>query len=189
MGIKCSVFIATSLDGYIARRDGGLDWLPGSDGPTSDGTASDGAGAEDHGYAEFYAAIDTLVMGRHTYELVRTFKPWPYSGKRVVVLSSAYPKMPMALAQDVEGTSESPRDLVQRLEASGAAHVYVDGGKTIQSFLNAGLIQELTITRVPVLIGEGIPLFGPLAHDIKLLHQATRAYANGLVQSTYRVGT
>jgi dihydrofolate reductase len=176
LGIRFSVFIATSLDGYIARKNGDLDWLPGSD-----ATASN----EDHGYQEFIATIDTLVMGRNTYELVLTFGEWPYRGKRVVVLSSRFPKQLTRLADGVEGTSAAPAELARQLAASGATHVYVDGGMTIQSFLQAGLIQDMIITRVPVLIGAGIPLFGPLAQDIRLRHESTRSFASGLVQSRY----
>lgn len=178
MSVKCSVFIATSLDGFIARKSGDLDWLPGSDGET---------GGEDYGFKEFFASIDTLVMGRNTYELALTFKEWPYRGKNVIVLSNGFPKVPKNLNESVKGTSSSPTELIQRLASSGSAHVYVDGGKTIQSFLQAGLIQNMTITRIPVLIGEGIPLFGPLAHDIQLQHVSTRAYENGFVQSKYKV--
>jgi len=178
MAIRCSVFIATSLDGFIARKNGDLDWLPGSDGDT---------GGEDHGYADFFASIDTLVMGRNTYELVLSFGEWPYHGKRVVVLSSRYPQSPTRLADEVEGTSVSPTEIVRRLESSGSAHVYVDGGKTIQSFLQAGLIQEMAITRVPVLLGEGIPLFGPLEKDIQLQLVSTKSFESGLEQSRYRV--
>ena len=178
MSIKCSVFIATSLDGFIARKDGSLDWLPGSDGVEGD---------EDYGYAEFFTSVDTLVIGRKTYELVATFTEWPYGGKRVVVLSSSYPKIPAMIAEGVVGTSCPPKELVQQLTQVGARHVYVDGGKTIHTFLRAGLIQEMTITRIPILIGEGIPLFGALAHDLKLLHLATRSFANGFVQSKYAI--
>lgn len=178
MAIKCSVFIATSLDGFIARKNGELDWLPGSDGE---------AGSEDYGFKEFYDSIDTLVMGRNTYELALTFKEWPYRGKHVVVLSSGFPKMPKKLSEGVEGTSMSPKELIHRLASSGSAHVYVDAGKTIQSFLQANLIQEMTITRIPILIGEGISLFGPLAHDINLQHISTRAFESGFVRSKYKV--
>ncbi len=175
---KCSVFIATSLDGFIARKNGDLDWLPGSDGET---------GGEDYGFNEFFMSIDTLVMGRKTYELALTFKEWPYRGKNVFVLSSSFPKVPKSLNEGVKGTSSSPEELIQQLVSSGSAHVYIDGGKTIQSFLQANLIQEMTITRIPVLIGDGISLFGPLAHDIKLQHLSTRAYESGFVQSKYKV--
>jgi dihydrofolate reductase len=175
---KCSVFIATSLDGFIARKNGDLDWLPGSDGE---------AGGEDYGFNEFFASIDTLVIGRKTYELALTFKEWPYRGKKVVVLSSGFSKSPKSLREEVTGTSLSPKELIQHLLSSGSDHAYVDGGKTIQSFLQANLIQEMTITRIPILIGEGISLFGPLGHDIKLRHLSTRAYESGFVQSRYTV--
>lgn len=178
MTIKCSVFIATSLDGFIARKNGDLDWLPGSDGET---------GGEDYGFKGFFMSIDTLVMGRNTYELALTFKEWPYHGKHVVVLSSSFPRTPKYLADGVEGSSASPEELMYRLALSGSAHVYVDGGKAIQSFLRANLIQEMTITRIPVLIGEGISLFGSLASDIKLQHLSTRTFENGFVQSKYKV--
>lgn len=178
MPLQCSVFIAASLDGFIARKNGALDWLPGSDGAT---------GGEDYGYHEFFQSIDTLVMGRKTYELALSFPKWPYTGKRVVVLSGRYSKTPSMLATDIEGTSSTPQELVNDLSARGARHVYIDGGKTIQGFLQAGLIQDITITRIPVLIGEGIPLFGPLAHDITLEHLATKAYSSGFVQSKYKV--
>ncbi len=178
VSIKCSVFIATSLDGFIARKSGDLDWLPGSDGVSR---------GEDYGYSEFFNSIDTLVIGRKTYELAATFKEWPYRGKKVVVLSSGYPRARINLADGIAGTSASPVELVRQLESEDSRHVYVDGGKTIQSFLQAGLIQELTITRVPVLIGEGIPLFGPLAHDLQLRHLTTKSFASGFVQSRYEL--
>ncbi len=176
---QCSVFIATSLDGFIARKDGALDWLPGSDGQT---------GGEDYGFGAFFESVDTLVIGRKTYDLVLTFPEWPYKGKRVVVLSSRYPATLTPLGENLSGASAAPHDLLRQLALEGARHIYVDGGKTIQGFLAAGLIQEMTLTRVPVLLGEGIPLFGPLARDLALHHLETRSFDNGLVQSRYRVG-
>ena len=178
MTIKCSVFIATSLDGFIARRDGDIDWL------TEVGGANE---SEDYGYKEFFDSVDTIVMGRNTYELALIFKEWPFAGKKVVVLSSRSPNVPANLSGEVEILSCSPAELVHRLSEQGARHLYVDGGKTIQGFLNAGLVQEMTITRIPILIGDGIPLFGKLDHDIKLQHVQTKAYRNGFVQSKYRI--
>ncbi|MBI3773056.1 MAG: dihydrofolate reductase [Gammaproteobacteria bacterium] len=178
MATKCSVFIATSLDGFIARKNGDLDWLPGSDGEM---------GSEDYGFNEFFTSVDTLVMGYTTYNLALTFNEWPYHGKHVVVLSSNFPKTPKKLAASVEGSSMPPKELIQRLATSGAAHIYVDGGKTIQGFLRADLIQGMTITRIPVLIGEGLPLFGPLPHDIKLQHLYTKDFESGFVQSKYKI--
>lgn len=174
---RCSVFIATSLDGFIARRNGDLDWLTG---PTEAG------GAEDYGYKEFFQSIDAIVLGRNTYETALRFKEWPYAGKKVVVLSSKSPRIPANLAAKVQILSGSPAELLQQLSEAGLRHIYVDGAKTIQGFLNAGLIQEMTITRIPVLIGDGIPLFAEAARDLKFRHVATKIYPNGFVQSKYQ---
>lgn len=171
--MKASVFIGTSLDGFIARANGELDFLPPG-------------GGEPHGYEEFMATVDALVIGRKTFETVLAFEEWPYGGKRVFVLSSRPLASPPPGAI-VEHLSGPPSDIVSQLAARGIGHVYVDGGVTIQRFLNAGLIQRLIITRVPVLIGSGIPLFGPLERDIALTHVTTRHYSSGLVQSEYVV--
>ena len=178
MTIKASVFIATSLDGFIARANGDLDWLTG---------AESSATEQDYGYQEFMDTVDTIVLGRNTFELVLTFDTWPYGGKKVVVLSSKPSAVPPHLVDSVEWLSLPPQRLVERLAAQGATHLYVDGGKTIQGFLNVGLIDELTITRVPVLIGTGVPLFGPLDCDVRLTHTATQQFENGFVQSKYRI--
>jgi len=176
--MKASVYIATSLDGFIARKNGELDWLPGSDGQD---------GGEDYGYHEFMNTVDRLVMGRNTYEMVLSFGQWPYRKKRVVVLSRRPVQIPAELAEMVESSSASPAQLFKELHESGAKHLYVDGGKTIQGFLNAGLIDEMIITRIPILIGSGIPLFGPLTRDQRLLHLETRSFDNGFVQSRYQL--
>lgn len=176
--IKCSVFIATSLDGFIARVDGGIDWLTGGAAPEN---------SEDYGYKEFFDSIDTLVMGRSTYEKVLTFADWPYGDKKTVVLSSGTLQVPQHIAGKVEVMSGEPSMVVRLLSEQGARHLYIDGGKTIQAFLRAGLIDELTITTLPILIGEGIPLFGSLDGDIKLEHLNTRSFDSGYVQSQYRV--
>jgi dihydrofolate reductase len=182
LNIKTSVYIATSLDGFIARADGGLDWLPGADG--EDGSET----REDYGYRAFMDSVDYLVMGRSTYEVVLGFgREWPYGKKPVVVLSSRPVDIPDRIADTVEWMSDPPDDVVRRLAERGASHLYIDGGQTIQGFLAAGLIQQLIITRVPVLIGNGIPLFGPLPHDIQLRHIETRSFASGLVQSRYEI--
>src|SRR5215212_2848090 len=178
VSIRTSVFIATSLYRFIARENGDLDWLTGVESASTE---------QDYGYQEFMDTVDTIVVGRNTFELVLTFDTWPYSGKKVVVLSSRPSAVPPHLVDHVEWLSLPPQQLVERLAAQGATHLYVDGGKTIQGFLNAGLIDELTITRVPILIGTGIPLFGPLSHDVRLTHIATRQFDNGFVQSKYRV--
>jgi len=167
-----SVFVGTSLDGFIARKDGSFDFLP--DDP------------EPHGFEEFLASVDALVMGRNTYETVARFDEWPYGDTRVVVLSSRPVDLSRAKGK-VEQMGGEPAEVVAKLEASGARHLYVDGGITVQRFLRAGLIQRLIVTRVPVLIGDGIPLFGALPRDVRLKHVATRSYPSGLVQSEYAV--
>lgn len=172
--MEVTVFVGASVDGFIARRNHDLDWLP------------DGGG-EPHGYEEFMAGVDALVIGRKTFEKVLTFDPWPYGSKRVVVLSSKPLDLSKVAGGKVEQMSGPPADIVARLAASGASDLYVDGGLTIQRFLRAGLVQRLIITRVPVLIGTGIPLFGPLPHDVRLAHIATRQFPSGLVQSEYQV--
>ena len=178
--MKVSVFIATSLDGFIARANGDLDWLAG-------GAREDSS--EDYGYKAFMETVDVLVMGRHTYEKVLTFGEWPYGSKPVIVLSSTLVHIPVRLAASVECMACPPSELVRRLAERGARHLYVDGGKTIQGFLEAGFIQQLIITRIPILIGRGIPLFGPLTHDIRLQHIETRQFPNGLLQSKYEVSS
>jgi dihydrofolate reductase len=169
-----SIFVGASVDGFIARPNDDLDWLP------------DGGG-EPHGYDEFMASVDALVIGRNTFEKVLTFAAWPYGAKRVVVLSSRPVDLSRAAGGVVEQMSGTPGEIVSQLAASGAHNLYIDGGITIQRFLRAGLIQRLIITRVPVLIGSGIPLFGSLPHDVRLEHVSTRHFPSGLVQSEYRV--
>jgi dihydrofolate reductase len=172
--MTASVFVGTSVDGFIARQNGGLDWLPAG-------------GGDPHGYDEFIASVDAIVIGRKTFETVLTLGAWPYGEKRVVVLSSQSVDLSAARGGVVEHTGGPPAEIVSKLAASGAHHLYVDGGITIQRFLRAGLIDRLVITRVPVLIGDGIPLFGSLPHDIRLRHVVTRSYPSGLVQSEYEV--
>ena len=171
--MQASVFVGTSLDGFMARANGALDFLPPG-------------GGEPHGYDEFMATVDALVIGRNTYDVVLAFPEWPYGDKPVFVLSThaLAPAPPGAVVEHVSG---APAAVAAQLDARGFQHLYIDGGITIQQFLDAGLIQRIVVTRVPVLIGRGIPLFGPLQRDIKLEHIATRQYASGLVQSEYQV--
>jgi len=173
--VIASVFVGTSLDGFIARSNDDLDFLPPG-------------GGEPHGYDEFVASVDAIVIGRRTFEKVRTFEAWPYGRKPVIVLGDE----PLDLS-GVEGVVEQmtgePAVIVAALAERGFGHIYVDGGVTVRRFMRAGLIQRLIVTRVPVLIGTGIPLFGPLDRDVALEHVATRAYQSGLVQTEYRVLT
>ena len=172
--MQVSVFVGTSVDGFIARRDGTFDFL-------------DEGGSEPHGYTEFFASVDALVIGRKTFELVLTFPEWPYEDKLVVVLSSGTLDLSKVRGGRVEQMWGAPREIVATLAARGIQHVYLDGGETIQRFLREGCVQRLTINRVPVLIGDGISLFGSVPQDIKLRHVATQTYAGGLVKSQYEV--
>jgi len=168
----CSVFIGTSLDGYIARRDGGIDFL--------DLVNDEG---EDYGFAEFFASIDTLVLGRVTYETALGFDPWPYADKRCVVLTRSQ----RTAVHGESFAAARPVDLVRRLGEEGSRRIYVDGGQVISSFLEAGLIDELTISIIPVLIGDGIRLFrGPFA-DHRLDLVLLRSFPSGLSQLRYTV--
>jgi len=170
--VRASVFVGASLDGFIARPNGTFDFLP--DDP------------EPHGFEEFFASVDALVVGRKTYETALAFSSWPYGNKPVFALSSR-PLPPAPAGAVVEHLSGTPNEIVAGLAGRGIQHIYVDGGRTVQEFLRAGLIDRITVTRVPVLIGSGITIFGALANDIRLRHLATRAYPSGLVQSEYEV--
>ena len=173
--MKASAFVGTSLDGYLARRDGAFDFLSaGSVEPSP------------HGFEEFLASVDGIVMGRNTYDVVLPMPTWPYGDKPVFVLSHR-PLSSIPAGVAVERMTGEPSEIVATLAARGLRHVYVDGGITIQSFIRAGLVQHLTITRVPVLIGSGIALFGPVDADILLTHRATRQLPGGGVQCEYSI--
>ncbi|AFY70244.1 bifunctional deaminase-reductase domain protein [Thalassoporum mexicanum PCC 7367] len=179
MSLKASVFIATSLDGFIAREDGSIDWLNVANAVVPEG--------EDCGYASFMDSVDVLVMGRNSYEKVLSFGAWPYQDKQVIVLSSRALEIPNDLSSNVVHSAETPAALHQRLANQGFKHIYIDGGITIQRFLAAGLIDDITITVIPMLIGQGKSLFGELEQDILLKHIKTKAYDFGFVQSTYEL--
>ncbi len=172
-----SVFIATSLDGFIARPDGDIDWLMAASTPDD---------PNDYGYADFMSSVDVLVMGRNSFEKVLTFGEWPYE-KRVVVMSHSRKEIPADLNGKVDLFSGTLQELVAKLQSEGVKKVYVDGGKLIQSFLQEGLIDDMIITQIPILIGEGIPLFGPLAKDVKLSLVEAKGYASGFVQVKYEI--
>ncbi|MGW7103979.1 dihydrofolate reductase family protein [Streptomyces sp. NPDC054838] len=169
---RTAVTIGISLDGFIARPDGDIEWL-----------TTRGEAAGDTGYEEFMAGVDTLAMGRNTYEKVLTFGFWPYEGKRVTVLSTTL-------------TADDPRVTVYRslgelltgLTEQGAKSVYVDGGRMVRTFLREGLLDELTLTTAPVLLGSGLPLFGALDEDVELTLREFRALGAGFTQARYTVG-
>lgn len=171
------VFIATSLDGNVARLDHRIDWLTRQ--PATD---------EDLGYERFLATVDGIVMGRGSFENVLTFGAWPYTLPVVVASRSLAPAdLPGELRGKVEVSALAPEALLAELDARGWRRAYVDGGLLVQDFLRRGLIEDLVITVVPTLIGEGRRLFGALDHDVDLELVSSQAFANGMVQSTYRV--
>lgn len=170
---RCSVFIAVSVDGCIARSDGSVDWL-----------AMVEQQGEDYGYKDFFDSVDALVVGRKTYDLALGFEPWPYSGKRCVVLTHR----PPAPRHGEEFFDGRPETLVERLGREGVRRVYVDGGAVIQQFLGAELIDDLTLSVVPVVLGGGVPLFAKGGPEQRLVLEEARSWPTGLTQLRYRVG-
>jgi dihydrofolate reductase len=177
---RVSVFIATSLDGFIARPDGRLDWLDRANAQITN--------PEELGYSAFMETVDVLVMGRLTYETVLGFGgAWPYGDKRVVVLSSKPLEIASQLAKTVSASSQTPSELLRRIKDEGGRHVYLDGGVTIQRFLAAGLVDALTLTIIPVLLGEGRRLFSSTPGDVLLELTDARSFDGGFAQLRYRV--
>ena len=168
------VYIATSLDGFIADRDGGLDWLTGLPNPEGG----------DFGFAEFLADVDAIVMGRKTFETVLALGVWPYD-KPVFVLSTTLGSVPPDLAGKAEVVTGDPRGLVAALRERGYENLYVDGGRTIQGFLEADLIDEIIITTVPILLGDGVPLFGRIGRTLTFTHVSTETLSPELAKSRY----
>src|SRR5262245_11824618 len=168
---RVSAFLGASLDGFIAEADGGLEFLKPFE-------------QEEHGYAEFYASVDTLLMGRKTYETVLGFESWPFAGKRVAVLT----RSERASAFGEKFLSGEPHEVLEALTQDGARHVYADGGEVVTQFLAASLLDSLTISIVPVLIGKGVRLFArsPGRHALTL--ESVKTYARGLVQVRYVLG-
>ena len=179
MASKCSVFVAASLDGFIARPDGELDWL--------DEANTLVPHDEDCGFAAFLATVDAIVMGRSTFEKVLTFGHWPYGDRPVFVLTRNPSEISADVPETVQFADLPPDELLERIAAAGFRHIYVDGGRTIGSFLATGAIDRLTVTLIPILLGSGLPLFGPLPADVRLLLEASRVFEFGFVQLTYRV--
>ena len=174
--MKTSVFCGVSVDGFLARLNDTFDFL-------------DVPGIGPHGFKEFLASVDVIVLGRRTFDVVRKLGHFGLYGKiPVVVLSRGPLDLSGAKGGRFEHMAGEPAEIVAQLAAKGYKHAYVDGGITIQRFLAAGQLDRLIVTRVPVLIGTGIPLFGALPHDVALHHVATRSYSGGLVQSEYTIG-
>lgn len=168
------VYIATSLDGYIARKDGNVDWLMEIPNPDN----------SDYGFSDFMKRIDGLIMGRNTFELVLQFGEWPYT-KPVFVLSKTMKKIPDKYKAQAELIKGNLKTIVEELISKGFNNLYIDGGKTIQSFLKQDMIDELIITRIPIILGSGIPLFEEMDSEFKLEHIETEILKNALVKSRY----
>ena len=174
--MKNSVFIATSLDGYIADTNNSIDWLHAVPNPNGD----------DCGFGQFTAGIDAILMGRTTYEIVMGFDmPWPYT-KPVFVLSTTLEEIPRERQNKVEIVNGTIEDVLNTIHGKGFKNLYIDGGRTIQSLMEKDLIDELIITRIPVVLGGGVPLFGELAEPQWFDHIKTEVHIEQLVQSHYR---
>jgi len=172
---KNKVFIACSLDGYIADRNGGIDWLNSVPNPDQ----------EDLGYMPFMESVNALLMGRLTFEKVLSFGiPWPYD-KPVFVWSSKLNEIPVELYGKVELVKGKPAELIRKLNDKGYRQIYIDGGRTIQTFLEEDLIDELTISRIPVLLGDGFPLFGELPAMLHFTLVRSEVFLGQIVQDTY----
>lgn len=169
---KISIYIAMSIDGYIARKDGGLDWLEYGH-----------VGDEDYGFRKFIDSVDALVLGRNTYEVVSAFDKWPYEGKRVIVLSNTLKEV----RKEAELFCGQLTDLASMLYSEGITHVWVDGGITVSKFLEAGLVDDITISVIAMVLGSGIPLFSTMSREHKCRLLSTQSYPSGLVQLKYEI--
>ncbi len=168
---RVSIYIAISLDNFIARDDGGLDWL----------ADVQDAGGGDYGYAVFMTSIDAVVLGRETYDAIRTFDTWPFAGKRVVVLTNR--AVSAAFGEEAYAGALAP--LMHRLAQDGVTRVYLDGGATIRQGLDEGLVDDMTLSVVPVLLGTGRPLFSRGIPGSKWLLTHAESHPTGLVQLHY----
>ena len=171
-----SVYVAISLDGFIARRDGNLDWLMSAD-----------PGEGDFGFDEFLSSVDALAMGRNTFDFVLGAGEWPYGEKPVFVMTHRDLDLPVGFPGRVETFAGSPETFAIECDRRGIEKVYVDGGETVQAFIRAGLVTRIVTTRLPTLIGSGIPLFGPVDEDVNLRLVESRAFENGWIQDEYEV--
>ena len=184
--MKCSVYIATSIDGYIATKDGGVDWLY-----AAGNAEADMGDNPDMGFACFIESVDCMIMGRKCMEVISSMKlspeQWPYGDIPIIVLSNTMKEPPENLRDKVEMYSGDIQALISRLENDGFQHAYIDGGATITSFINLKLIDRMTITKAPVLLGEGIALFGAMHQEVKLENAQATAFPNEFIQLTYDV--
>ncbi|ROS02031.1 dihydrofolate reductase [Sinobacterium caligoides] len=184
--MKFSVYIATSADGYIADPDGGVDWLHSA----GNADAEMGVNA-DMGFADFIDSVDCMIMGRRCMEVIASFnlspEQWPYGDIPIIVLSHTLKEPPESLHGKVEIYAGEITALISELEKRELKHAYVDGGTTITSFVNLALINQMTITKAPVLLGDGLPLFGRINRQIKLVDAEAEAFPNDFIQIKYRV--
>ena len=178
--VKVSAFIGISLDGFIAREDGSIEWLDDAHKKVN----SD----EDFGFKSFLASIDLIIMGRKTFEQVMTFDNWQYNNTKIIVLTSKNIEIPEKLRETVTtSNTSSPEQLIKELSDQSINHLYIDGGLVIQDFLSAGLVDEITVTIVPKLIGKGKSFSGLLLKDSSLKHLKTTVYNFGFVQIKYKI--
>lgn len=168
---RVSVYIATSLDNFIARDDGDLDWLSGVQ----------DAGGNDYGYAGFMSTIDAVILGRSTYDAVRSFEMWPFDGKHVIVLTNR----PITPAHGESSYAGALGPLLDRLGSEGVVRVYLDGGATIRQGLDEGLVDDMTLSIIPVLLGSGRPLFARGAPESHWVLTGVESHPTGLVQVRY----
>lgn len=169
---KISIYIGTSIDGYIARKDGNLDWLHYGH-----------EGDEDYGFKKFINSVDTLILGRNTYQVVSGFDDWPYKDKKVIVLSDTLKEV----RKEAQLFCGELTDLLTNLHSEGTKHVWVDGGITVSRFLEAGLVDEITISIVAMILGSGISLFSVMNKDHKCRLAHSQSYPSGLVQLKYEI--
>jgi len=176
MDKKNKVFIAKSLDGYIADKNGGIDWLHSIPNPNND----------DMGYKEFKNGIDALVMGRTTFETVVDFDvPWPYS-KPVFVLSNKLKEIPESHKDKAFLVNGTLTEILEQIHGKGYGRLYIDGGTTIRNFLKEDLIDEMVLTTIPILLGGGSSLFGELPNELKFELTETKTFLNQISQSHYK---
>lgn len=172
-------YIATSVDGFIARNDGGLDWLEREEWADPDGS--------DYGFKSFMSSLDAMIMGKNTFLKILDIGQWIYGDLPVFVASNSLrdSEIPEHLKTKVSLINGSATEMAAQLKSRGKTSVYIDGGKLLQSFIREGVLDELIVTKMPILIGSGIPLFGDLGADVKVNHISTDTYKSGVTQSRY----
>lgn len=172
--MRTFIYIAQSIDGYIADKNGNLDWLNDISNPDN----------SDFGFSKFMGNIDAIVMGRNTFDKVQSFGVWPYT-KMVYVISSSLNKLPIEYSNKAQILRLTPAQIIAKLNREGIENLYIDGGGLIQSFLSEDLIDELIITSIPVILGDGVPLFNKLNNQLKFKHVSTVVLIGSLVKSHY----